>query len=271
MNKIGIFAKTFSGSLEEIYTKAQALGIDTFQFNMVCAGLTPLPLSIPPETVNRITQVSSNFHTSIPAISATFNQISHNSVKKKNGYIAFQNIAHIAADLGANLITLCTGSKHPTDKWAWHPNNATKETWLELLESMEKLILVAEEKNLFLGVEPELANVVQTPLHAIKLIGELQSDRVKIVFDPANLFDKAGKAEIRKIVEDSWELLEDHIALVHAKDRTSDGKFVAVGKGEIDFGHYLGLIRQSSYQGPIIMHGLAEEEVQDSLNHLRNC
>jgi sugar phosphate isomerase/epimerase len=44
---------------------------------------------------------------------------------------------------------------------------------------------------------------------------------------------------------------------------------VAVGKGDLDYDLYLKYLNEVGYRGPLIMHGLAEEEVEGSLAYLR--
>ena len=44
---------------------------------------------------------------------------------------------------------------------------------------------------------------------------------------------------------------------------------VAVGKGDLDYDLYLKYLNEAGYGGPLVMHGLAEDEVEGSLAFLR--
>ena len=84
---------------------------------------------------------------------------------------------------------------------------------------MEAAIAIAERHDVDLGIEPELANVVDSAAKARRLIDELRSPRLKIVLDPANLFETETAEEQRRIVAEAIDLLADRIVMAHAKDR----------------------------------------------------
>jgi sugar phosphate isomerase/epimerase len=50
--------------------------------------------------------------------------------------------------------------------------------------------------------------------------------------------------------------------------RTS-GEVVAAGKGDLDYDLYLKHLSEAAYRGPLILHGLGEEEVEGSVAFLR--
>jgi len=54
-----------------------------------------------------------------------------------------------------------------------------------------------------------------------------------------------------------------------AKDRTTAFEPCAAGKGILDFDYYLRNLRQTGFPGPLIIHGLQEEEVAFSRDFLR--
>ena len=69
------------------------------------------------------------------------------------------------------LLTLCTGTRDPDDQWRRHPGNDTPEAWRDLLASMDVALAVAEDYDLHLGIEPELANVVDSASRARRMAG----------------------------------------------------------------------------------------------------
>ena len=124
---------------------------------------------------------------------------------------------------------------------------------------MSRAIEVAEKHQLDLGVEPEHANVVDSAEKARRLIEELGSSRVKIVFDPANLVS-ANVDEHRRTVAEAIDILADRIVVAHAKDRDPRGRFVAAGRGVVDYRHYLGCLGSIGFSGPLVAHGLDADE-----------
>ena len=125
---------------------------------------------------------------------------------------------------------------------------------------MAKAIAIAERHNVFLGIEPELANVINSAVKARRLIDEMGSDRLVVVLDPANLFEAEPLEIQRRIVSHAIDLLADRIVMGHAKDRLADGHFATAGTGVLDYPHYLKALRAIGFDGDLVTHGLAAAE-----------
>ena len=74
-----------------------------------------------------------------------------------------------------------------------------------------------------------------------------------------------------EILEEAFDLLGGDIALAHAKDFREGAVFqhCAPGRGALDWPRLLRLLRVAGFDGPLIMHGLAETEVTASAVFLR--
>jgi sugar phosphate isomerase/epimerase len=72
----------------------------------------------------------------------------------------------------------------------------------------------ARANNLYLGIEPEVANVVSNAGDAARLISELESDRIKIIFDSANLYrPPVDPRRDRYVITDALSLLGDFVTV----------------------------------------------------------
>ena len=255
--KIGIFAKTFPGTdPQTVLTQVAGAGFVTTQYNMSCSGLPSLPNAID-DTVNAaVREAAASCGVEIVALSGTFNMIHPDPAVRDAGLRRLALLARAAPAMGTGLVTLCTGTRDPDDQWRVHPDNATPQAWRDLLTSMEAAVRTAEEAGVDLGVEPEQANVVSSASAARRLIDELASPRVKIVFDAANLFEVATDAKRRAIVSEGLDLLADRIAIAHAKDRRPDGAFASAGAGVLDYPHYVSELRRVGFRGALVAHGL---------------
>jgi len=268
--KLGIFAKTFAGTTpREVLSAAQRAGYDAVQYNLACSGLGPLPAVVPAQEADEVHAATEETGVEVVAVSATYNMVHPDPLERQQGRRSFTAIAGAARRMGTRLLTVCTGSCDARDQWRYHPDNASPVTWRELCAECEAILRVAEAHDLVIGVEPELSNVVDSPRRARELIDALGSERVRIVLDPANLFEIAGPEQRRELVEGAIDLLADRIALAHAKDRGADGRFTAAGKGVVDFRHYLRALRRSGFDGPLITHGLAQHEAAEVTTYLR--
>ena len=268
--RLGIFAKTFAGAdPATVMGAARAAGFDAVQYNMACSGLAAMPDELTGAQVAAVADASRAAGVAVAAVSGTYNMIHPDPAVRAAGLRRLAVLIDHAAGMGTGMVTLCTGTRDAEDQWRHHPDNATPEAWRDLMEEMGKACALAEARGVRLGVEPELANVVDGARSARRLIDELGSPAVAIVLDPANLFEVADGAERARLVEEAVDLLGDRIAMAHAKDRHADGRFATAGKGVIDFAHFLRVLRGAGFDGDLVTHGLAAEEAAGVAAYLR--
>ncbi len=272
--RIGVFAKTFSRSSQEgVFDAVAGHGLRETQFNMSVAGLPSMPDEIDPTLADRVREAAADRNIAVVAVSGTFNMIHPDPKVRWDGLRRLGVLAGACERLGISTVTLCTGTRDPEDMWRRHPDNATPEAWLDLLSTMQEALETAEGHGVTLALEPEIGNVVDSAEKGRRLLDEMRSPRLKVVMDAANLFDAEDPARrlsrSEQILDEAFELLGDYIVIVHAKDVRASGEVVAAGKGDLDYGLYLKHLSEAGYGGPLVMHGLAEEEVEGSLAFLR--
>lgn len=266
--RLGIFAKTFQRPSVEMIFKAVAVhSLDCVQFNLSCAGLSSMPEAVAATTLDRIRAAAQAPGVEIAAVSGTYNMIHPDVPVREQGLRRLRTLAAACKGMGTRVITLCTGTRDAQDMWRRHPDNDSTEAWADLLQAMERALLIAEEEQITLAFEPEHANVVNSAKRGRALLNELCSPHLKVVMDGANLIDPGG--DQKRVLEEAFELLGEDIIIVHAKDRSPDGGFCAAGQGILDYRHYLNLLQNGAYHGPLILHGLGENEVDASLGMLR--
>jgi sugar phosphate isomerase/epimerase len=259
--KLGIFAKTFAGDTPlAVLAAARDAGFAAVQYNMACSGLAAMPDALTPSQVAAVAEASRATGVAIAAVSGTYNMIHPDPAVRATGLRRLDLLIKNAAALGTNMVTLCTGTRDAQDQWRHHPDNATPEAWRDLLDEMAKACALAEPLGVKLGIEPELANVIDTAGRARVLIDTLQSPALAIVLDPANLFEVASLTVQRDLLSQAVDLLADRIIMAHAKDRDPTGGFATAGKGVVDFPHFLGRLKAAGFTGDLVTHGLAADE-----------
>ena len=269
--QLGIFAKTFERpTVEAVFAAVTAHGLSCVQFNLACAGLPTLPDQIDPDVVTRVRQAAEHAGVTIAAISGTYNMIHPDPSVRATGLQRLRTLAAACHGLGTAVITLCTGTRDPVDMWRWHPDNDTPAAWSDLLHAMAAALAIAEEEDVMLAFEPERANVVNSAARGHALLAAMQSPRLKVVIDPANIIVPGAKAQMARTVDEAFDLLGAHIIMAHAKDRGADDGFRVAGQGILDYDHYLHLLRERAFAGPLIVHGLAEAEVDGVLEFLHD-
>ena len=162
MIKIGVFAKTFAGTTPMgVLRAARQAGYEAVQYNMACSGLSSLPLAVDRAAADAVREASRATGVDIAAVSATYNMIHPVVAEREKGRRAFEAIAAVAHRIGTRLLTVCSGSRDAEDQWRKHPDNATPAAWREMCEEFRLLVAIAEKNDVLIGVEPELANVVE--------------------------------------------------------------------------------------------------------------
>jgi sugar phosphate isomerase/epimerase len=272
--RIGVFAKTFSRpSQEGVFDAVAGHGIRDTQFNMSVAGLPPMPDEIDPALADRIREDAADRNIAVVAVSGTFNMIHPDLEVRRDGLRRLGVLAGACERLGTSTVTLCTGTRDPADMWRRHPDNATPEAWRDLLDAMQEALETAERRGVTLAFEPEISNVVDSAEKGRRLLDEMRSPRLKVIMDAANLFDTEDPARrlsrSEEILGKAFDLLGGDLALAHAKDVRECGEVVAAGKGDLDYDLYLKRLNEAGYGGSLVMHGLAEEEIDSSLAFLR--
>ena len=269
--RLGIFAKTFPGTDPKVVLSAAAAArFGVVQYNMACSGLPAMPDRVPAEVGGAIRSAIGETGVEIVALSGTYNMIHPHPGERARGHARLETLAAAASDLSTRLITLCTGTRDPDDQWRWHPGNNAPDAWADLFASMEIAVAIADRYDIDLGIEPELANVVNSAEKARRLIDQIGSPRLKVVLDPANLFETETLDAQRRIVAAAVDRLADRIIMGHAKDRTPDGGFTSAGRGVLDYRHYLERLKAAGFDGPIVTHGLAANEAAGVADFLRS-
>ncbi len=267
--RLGIFAKTFAGSdPATVLAASKATGFACVQYNMACSGLAAMPDALSAQDAAAVATASKASGVAIAAVSGTYNMIHPDPAVRAKGLARLEVLLRNAAAMGTGMVTLCTGTRDTEDQWRHHPDNAGPEAWADLLAEMGKACALAEPLGIKLGIEPELANVVDTASRARALIDALQSPALAIVLDPANLFEMATLADQRDLLSRSVDLLVDRTLMAHAKDRDAAGGFATAGEGMVDFPHFLGRLKAAGFDGDLVTHGLAADEAADVANYL---
>ena len=260
--RLGIFAKTFARpQLEEVFDAVKEHYFECVQFNLACSGLPTLPDEITPSLITRIHEAAITRGIEIAAVSGTYNMIHPDREMRQAGLRRLRILASTCHDIGTSIITLCTGSRDPENMWHWHPENASSQAWSDLLSSMEAALLIAEEEQVTLAFEPERANVVNTAARGHALLMAMQSPSLKVVIDPANLIIPGDEGQMRQVLNEAFDLIGEDIVIAHAKDRSMYDTFQAAGEGILNFNQYVHLLHAVAFNGPLILHGLSEGQV----------
>ncbi len=269
---IGILTNTFATTNADATVAAlKRHGITHIQLELASVGLEPMPAVFDPTYVSHIGTTFAKAGITVTAVSGTFNMIHPDPVHRADGLRRLDVLAAMCQSLGTRTITLCTGTRDTTSMWRWHADSYTDDAWRDLVSSMTTATRIAERYGVTMAFEPEVNNSVDSAQKARRLLDTVGSDHLKVVIDGANVFHTGELARMRDVLEETFALLGNDIALAHTKDLDHDGDagHLPAGQGLLDYGLYLSLLRRMGFEGALVLHGLSEGDVDGCVAFLR--
>jgi sugar phosphate isomerase/epimerase len=184
----------------------------------------------------------------IPSISATYNVIHPQPGVRAQQTAEAVRLIGLAPLLGADVVTLCTGTRDPENMWRAHSDNTSPEAWSDLRHTLDPLLVAAQASGVRLGIEPEPGNVIRDAPTAARLLDQLGDEApIGIVLDPANLLTPDTVSRQDEIIGEAVDLLGDRVIGAQAKDVVASG-YSAAGAGMMD---YPAVLAQLDRVGPV--------------------
>ena len=270
--QLGIFARTFAASsLQGVLDAVVDHGLSAVHFNLGCAGMPSLPGRLESDQCDSIHKAFQQRGLEMVGISGTFNAIHPDRQMRRSDIEKAVTLIRGAKALGTSFVSLCTGTRDPGNIWKAHPENSSTDAWSDLRETLDRLLEVAHEEAVDLGIEPERANVVDSAPAARKILDEVGSPHLRIILDGANLSDRDAPDAAAPLIREAFDLLGSDIAQVHAKEipAEEDGALAALGSGRLDWDTYFECMRDCRYSGPVVIHNLLEGDVGAAVHFLQ--
>ncbi|MCX4305700.1 MAG: sugar phosphate isomerase/epimerase [Acetatifactor sp.] len=156
-------------------------------------------------------------------------------------------MAHIrfASWLGCGVVGTETGA--PNETYSFTPECHTEEALQLFLKNVRPVIKYAEQMGVVFAIEPVYRHIVWNPRQARRVLDEIASPNLQIIFDPVNLLDMANYQDREAVIGEAIELLGPDIAMVHLKDFCiEDGKMISLGcgLGEMDYTDILRFVKK---------------------------
>ena len=151
--------------------------------------------------------------------------------------------------------------------------NDTEEAYARVLGSFRELTAEAEKYGVCIAIEGVHCFVINTPQKMKRLVDDLDSDNVKVIFDPVNYLNIGNYREQDRIINDTFDLLGDKICVLHAKDFiVSDGKLLMVkpGKGDLNYALIFKRMRELGLDIPVICEEISDRSAVTSFGRLES-
>ncbi|MCL2286535.1 MAG: sugar phosphate isomerase/epimerase [Firmicutes bacterium] len=118
------------------------------------------------------------------------------------------------------------------------PQAEREKIFVLLKDSVMRMVEQAEKEDVFIGIEPVAEHTLNTPDLTRRLLDEVKSDKLKIIFDPVNLVLPGTIHRQDEIFHELFTILGEDIVAVHIKDIViEDGQktWRNIGEGVINY------------------------------------
>ncbi len=168
--------------------------------------------------------------------------------------------------MGGLSVTTSIGSCHPERAIAPHKDNWIWETWRLSVNVMKQILKDTAGMKVVLGIEALNMTNINNPRAHLQLIEDVGDPRCKITIDPANMINLGTYFRTTELLNECFDLLDEHIVVADAKDTyilpnkmSAYITQVPLGKGILDYETYL--VRLSRLNNPITL--LIEAHAED--------
>ena len=159
-------------------------------------------------------------------------------------------IAHLrmAVSMGCSVVGTETGA--PNARYAYEPLCHTEMALQTFLHGLAPVVEAAERLGVLLAIEPVWNHIVWNPQVARRVIREMASPNLRIIFDPVNLLAKENYQDRDRVIGEAIELFGEYVEVVHLKDFQVQGErlvSVAPGTGLMDYKPLLAYLKREKY------------------------
>ncbi len=147
--------------------------------------------------------------------------------------------AHIrfAALLGCGMVGTETGA--PNAEYKTTPECRSDAALAAFIKNLRPVVRCAESYGVTVAIEPVTRHIVYDAKRCRRVLDEIGSHNLQVLFDPVNLLDANNAGHAGEVFDETIELLGKDICMLHLKDYVRTGgtdlKSIGAGTGEMDY------------------------------------
>jgi sugar phosphate isomerase/epimerase len=176
-----------------------------------------------------------------------------------------------ARDFGCGIVATETGSINAD--FSFHRDNRGEKAFNDLVESVKEMTEEAERFGVITAIEGVTRYVTHTPERVAKVLENVDSNNLQVVFDPVNLISIDNYQDQDNIISRSFELFGNRMVILHAKDFTiSDGqtKSVQAGNGMLNYELLFKLLKAHKPDINILMEDAKPTTMPEGMKYLKS-
>ena len=127
---------------------------------------------------------------------------------------------------------------------------------------------------LSVGIEAVERYVISSPRRLRRLLDEVDSPNLQVIYDPVNLLWSTNCEQQAQIIEEAHALLGNRICIVHAKDFAISGaqfQELPAGQGRLDYRKILRWIKEQKPGVDVLMENTHPATIDQSVAFLRSA
>ena len=194
--------------------------------------------ALTPGYANHLRRIFSENGIDIAVIGNYLNLLSPDQAYLTDAYEKYYAHIRFASLLGCGMVGTETGA--PNVEYKFCPECRKEETLSLFIKRLKPVVRCAEEFGVIFAIEPVARHSVYDPKTCRRVLDEIGSHNLQVLFDPVNMLDLENVDRREELFAEAIELLGKDIAMVHLKDfvRCKEGyglKSVGAGTGEMDY------------------------------------
>lgn len=149
----------------------------------------------------------------------------------------------------------------------------TEEAYRYLLTTVKELVAEGEKYGVDIAIEGVHVFVINTPEIMARLVKDVNSENIKVIFDPCNLITMENYKEQDEIIKNMFDLVGNKIVAIHAKDfLVKDGEMLRAnpGEGMLNYKLIFEKMKEYNLDIPVICEGYNEVEAREAFIKLES-
>jgi len=214
--RIGVRARA-----EVMAERVAGRGLSCLQLTLPEAieGLDGAPGRLNPGMASYIGEAFRQRGVQIAVLSCYINLIHPDSRERRRQIELFKEHLRYVRDFGCGIVATETGSLNPD--WSFHPGNHSEKSFWRMRRG--RALRRAGRGG---GGRPVRGRMLEA----------VGSNNLQVVFDPVNLLSADNWQAADRMIEESFQLFGDRIAVLHAKDFLFEGvRSVPLGRGKLNY------------------------------------
>ncbi|MBT2785203.1 MULTISPECIES: sugar phosphate isomerase/epimerase [unclassified Halomonas] len=228
------------------------------------------PGFLTPGLANHISNAFRQANIQIAVLGCYVNIIHPDINQRRQALERFKEHLRYVRDFGCSIVGTETGSINVDIIYT--EENFAEAPFLAMVESVKELVAEAEKFGVIVGIEPGVNHPLHSPEKVSRLLTEVNSNNLQIIFDPVNFLTSDNYLDQNNILQEAIDSWGDRVAVLHAKDfivEKGSLRFVPLGQGWMDYDHIFEKLVSRKPHMNIIMDEIDQDDIERSSGFIK--